>query len=220
MQLSRDGAQHFPAALSPDDLAHLDQALSCAGVGRPGVRLTGIPALSEFLSPAGSVVRLVRTYLSPVARPVRALLLNKTHDQNWSLGWHQDRTMAVRKRIETPGFSNWTVKSGIQHVEPPLEILERMLTLRIHLDPVGPANAPLLIAPGSHRLGRIAESEIAATVERLGTHACLAGCGDIWLYATLILHASEAAAEPATRRVLQVDYSGELLPPPLEWLGV
>ena len=31
-----------------------------------------------------------------------------------------------------------------------------MVTLRVHLDPVPATNAPLLIAPGSHKLGRIA----------------------------------------------------------------
>jgi len=47
-----------------------------------------------------------------------------------------------------------------------------------------------------------------------------AEAGDIWLYATPILHASEAAAEPDRRRVLQVDFSAEELPGGLHWLGV
>jgi ectoine hydroxylase-related dioxygenase (phytanoyl-CoA dioxygenase family) len=156
----------------------------------------------------------------PPPGPVRALLFNKTPERNWALGWHQDRTIPVRKRIETPGFAHWTIKSGIQHVEPPFALLERMLTLRVHLDPVGPANAPLLVAAGSQRLGKIPEQDITPIVQRLGTHACLAERGDIWLYATTILHASEAAEEPKSRRVLQVDYSADTLPPPLEWLGV
>jgi hypothetical protein len=50
--------------------------------------------------------------------------------------------------------------------------------------------------------------------------SCLAEPGDIWLYATPILHASEAAVAPVHRRTLQVDYSVEQLPGGLEWLGV
>jgi len=43
---------------------------------------------------------------------------------------------------------------------------------------------------------------------------------DIWLYATPILHASDAASQPLHRRVLQIDYSVGQLPGGLEWLGV
>jgi hypothetical protein len=60
-----------------------------------------------------------------------------------------------------------------------------------------------LIARGSHRLGRIPEQEIDTVVERCGTCACLAERGDVWAYATLILHASEGARRPRRRRVLQ-----------------
>ena len=81
-------------------------------------------------------------------------------------------------------------------------------------------NAPLLIALGSHRLGRIAEGDVEAHVRSSTIHACLAQRGDIWLYATPILHASEASAAPTRRRVLQIDYSADTLPTPLEWLGV
>jgi len=42
----------------------------------------------------------------------------------------------------------------------------------------------------------------------------------IWLYATLILHASDAARVPAHRRVLQVDLAAADLPGGLKWLGV
>jgi hypothetical protein len=220
MQLSRHGARHVPAALSSENLDQIEQVLSGTPADRPGIRLTGLPALSVLLSPEGCIGRHPAATLGAAARPVRALLFNKSKDQNWSLGWHQDRTIAVADRIDTSGFSNWTIKSGIQHVEPPFDLLERMLTVRVHLDDVGPANAPLLIVPGSHRLGRIPEAQLAATAARLGSHACLAFRGDIWIYATPIVHASDASAENASRRVLQVDYSNAELPAGLEWLGI
>jgi len=106
------------------------------------------------------------------------------------------------------------------HVEPPFELLERMLTLRVHLDPVPKSNAPLLIALGSHRRGRISAPQIPDVVRQHGITCCLAEPGDIWLYSTPILHASDAAVEPLRRRVLQVDYAVEQLPDGLEWLGV
>ena len=158
--------------------------------------------------------------MTAAARPVRAILFDKTAATNWALGWHQDRVIAVRERVETPGFGPWTRKHGALHVAPPFELLARMLTLRVHLDPVPATNGPLLVAPGSHRLGLVPQGEIAAVVERCGTAACLAEAGDIWAYSTPILHASERVHTPAHRLVLQVDYAAEDLPGGLEWLGL
>lgn len=95
-----------------------------------------------------------------------------------------------------------------------------MVTLRVHLDDVPDDNAPLMIAPGSHKLGRIAETQIDDAVARFGHLACLAAAGDLWVYATPIVHGSRAAAQPLRRRVLQVDFSGDELPGELDWLGV
>ena len=224
MQLDRDGAVLFPQALTPAETAALRDLLGTslsAGTRlappRDGEGGGGGPELAELLDPAN---QLARRLLGPAARPVRAVFFDKTSERNWSLGWHQDRTIAVRHRIDTPGFTDWTLKSGIHHAVPPFEILERMLTLRLHLDDTGADNAPLLVAPGSHRLGRIPEPEIPAAVTRCGTAACLAAAGDIWAYSTPVLHASARARTPARRRVLQLLYSAEDLPGGLEWLGV
>lgn len=105
------------------------------------------------------------------------------------------------------------------HVAPPISLLERMLTIRVHLDDVPAENAPLLVAPGSHRFGRVPEGKIAEVVQACGVVTCIAEAGDVWLYATPILHASEASRLPGHRRVLQVDYAAEELPGGLEWLG-
>ena len=112
------------------------------------------------------------------------------------------------------------MKAGLLHVAPPLELLARMVTLRVHLDPVAIDNAPLLIAPGSHHAGRVAEEDIDTLVAACGIATCLANRGDIWLYATPILHASNAAVLPKRRRVLQIDYAAEDLPAGLTWLGI
>jgi ectoine hydroxylase-related dioxygenase (phytanoyl-CoA dioxygenase family) len=147
-------------------------------------------------------------------------LFDKASGTNWALGWHQDRTIAVKQRVPVDGFGIWSVKGGMLHVEPPFELLSDMVTLRVHVDPVPASNAPLLIAPGSHKLGRVADDNVREVVRRCGTVACLADPGDVWLYATPILHASEAALAPVRRRVLQVDFSAGQLPGGLEWLGV
>lgn len=151
---------------------------------------------------------------------MRAILFDKTAETNWSLAWHQDRTICVRERIAVEGFGPWTIKGGMQHVAPPFDLLTRMVTLRVHIDDVPASNAPLLIAPGSHNSGRIVVGEVEEVVRRCGTSSCIAEAGDVWLYSTPILHASEAATVPARRRVFQLDFAAEELPGGLEWLGV
>lgn len=210
-------ARHNRAALS------ILPAIEKATVGLPperaGVRLRGIPALADLLAPEGIVAKIAGGHLGKSAHPVRAILFDKTRATNWALGWHQDRTIVVRSRHGAIGFGPWTVKSGMIHVEPPFDLLAGMATLRIHIDPAPQDNAPLLIAPGSHALGRIPETEVEAVVAQCGTATCLAQRGDIWAYSTPILHAS-AASNGARRRVLQVDYAATDLPVPLEWRGV
>jgi hypothetical protein len=127
-----------------------------------------------------------------------------------------DRGCAAAGRC---GLGPWTVKSGLLHVAPPYDVLAGMVTLRLHVDAVPATNAPLLVAPGSQRLGRIAEADVRSVVQQCGTTVCCPEAGDAWLYATPILHASNAAAEPAHRRVLQVDFASSDLPGGLEWLG-
>ena len=218
LALERDGAVRLRAA-ALSVLPDLDRLVRALPAGQAGQRLHGIAGLAPLLDPDSVIGAVARGVLGLAACPVRAILFDKSPDTNWSLGWHQDRTIAVRRRVDTPGFGPWSMKRGLQHVEPPFALIERMVTLRIHLDDVPGDNAPLLVAPGSHKLGRIAEDRIEAVVAACGMATCLADRGDVWLYATPILHASAAGHHPH-RRVLQVDYSGDRLPGQLEWLGI
>jgi hypothetical protein len=215
-----DGAQLFPAAVDRQTMGEVSSALSQIPPNQAGFRIHGIASLRPILNVPGSIGSLAASVLGDGCRPVRAILFDKTPETNWSLPWHQDRTIVVEERIEVEGFGPWTMKSGLCHVAPPFAILAAMATMRVHLDPVPESNAPLLIAPRSHRIGRVNETDIPEVVRRCGTAACLADRGDIWLYATPILHASEAAREPHHRRVLQVDFAIGDLPGGLRWLGV
>lgn len=219
MTFVTDGAARFAGAVWAA-LPDISDALAHLPSDRAGIRLHGIRALNALLAPSGAVGAVAAQVLGPRCRPVRAILFDKTPAANWSLAWHQDRTIVVQTRKDVDGFGPWTTKGGLQHVAPPFELLSGMVTLRVHLDVVGSANALLLVAPGSHRFGRVCEEDIPDVVEQCRVVACLANAGDIWLYATPILHASEAAAEPCRRRVLQLDYAAAELPGGLRWLGV
>lgn len=217
--LERDGAC-LRSAAAIGALPAIEAALADIPGDRAGVRLHGRDGLRDLLGPAGMIGAMAAQVLGDGAMPVRALLFDKSAATNWALGWHQDRTIVVRERREVAGYGPWTVKQGLQHVAPPFALLAGMMTMRVHIDPVPADNAPLLVALGSHRRGRIAEEDVEAVVARSDIHACLAERGDVWLYATPILHASHAAVRPARRRVLQIDFAAQTLPGGLAWLGI
>lgn len=220
LRFAPDGAEHLRQWASRHEREAIAVALPPLA-DRPGGRLHATPALAHACGPAGALGKAARRFVGPHCFPVRALLLDKRPGHNWAVGWHQDRTIAVRERIETAGYGRWSIKDGVPHVEPPARILQAMVTLRLHLDDVDVDvdNAPLLIAPGSHTAGRIDEKDVDATVAALGVSACLADAADIWAYATLILHTSQPARRLFSRRVLQVDFADRPLPGGLRWRG-
>jgi hypothetical protein len=67
------------------------------------------------------------------------------------------------------------------HLEPPVEILERMLTARLHLDDCDEANGPLRVILGSQALGCLTAVEIRRRRESAPSIACLAPAGGVVL---------------------------------------
>jgi Phytanoyl-CoA dioxygenase (PhyH) len=217
---ARIGGVRVRGALDAAAIKDIENALAGLSSDQPGLRLQGNNALRPLLAASGPIGGVAATVLGDKCRPVRAILFDKSPSTNWSLPWHQDRTIVVQERAEVAGFGPWTVKSKLLHVAPPFHILDGMVTLRVHLDAVPETNAPLLIAAGSHRLGLIPEGEVKRVADASETIVCLADVGDVWVYATPILHRSDAAKVPNRRRVLQVDFAAVELPGGLKWLGV
>jgi hypothetical protein len=132
--------------------------------------------------------------LGPDYGLVRTLFFDKPPEGSWALPWHKDLTIAVRDNRRPSGhFGKPTRKAGVPHVEAPVEVLEAMLTARIHLDDVTDQNGPLQVLPGSHRTGK--EIRFDNTVPR----SILLRAGDVLLMRPLLAHNS-VNAEPGTRR--------------------
>lgn len=214
---ARDGAVLIRAALAADRLQQLATALDdCAA--QPGLRgFTVAPRVCEELVPDGGLGRIAAQLAGEDVRPVRVLLFDKTARNNWAVPWHQDRVIAVRERADVTGFTAWSVKEGVTHVEPPPALLARMLTLRLLLDDCGAANAPLQLVLGSHRRGRIAAADIATVVRQSAQFSATGAAGDVLAMRLLTVHRSDRASAPSRRRVLHVDYAADPLPPPLQW---
>ncbi len=195
-----------------DLMAKLDEVMEGVLTPKPGTRVFTLPqeVREAFAAIAGRLAG------KPV-QLVRILAFDKTPERNWGVAWHQDRTVAVKAKAELPGFGPWSVKAGVPHVEPPVEIMEDMLVLRYHADDCGPANGPLKAVPGSHKLGRLPMAEVAELAVSSEIVTCTAQAGDIVAMKGLTVHASEPAEIPSHRRVLHMDFTSASLPHPLEW---
>jgi Phytanoyl-CoA dioxygenase (PhyH) len=214
LKLIEDGAVRLERA-ALDILPAIEDALFGIPADKAGFRIYGNAKLAEILNG-----KQITQYVGADYKPVRAIFFDKSPETNWALGWHQDRTIAVQEQAYAEGFGPWSVKADIPHVEPPFDLIGQMRTIRIHLDDVPDDNAPLLIARGSHRLGKVSDQEVKSVAEQIGAVTCTAIRGDIWLYATAIIHASSASSGRSHRRVLQVDFANFELPGALRWKGI
>ncbi len=160
--------------------------------------------------------KIVEKKLSDQAQLRRAILFDKTPDSNWKVSWHQDLTIAVsEKKVGTDGYGPWSIKNGIPHVQPPLKILERMLTLRIHLDDCSEQNGALKVVANSHRSGKLPAREIQKLRKNYEVCECLKG--DVLLMSPLLLHASSISRNTNHRRILHLEYCDAPLDGNLEW---
>lgn len=205
--LEQEGRVWFRRALSAARLITLDAEASSKD--RPGERIVTLDGLEELNALAAQLL--------PDARPVRVIAFNKTEANNWTLPWHQDRVIALRERVETPGFTNWTNKAGIWHAEPPIDLLERMIFARIHLDPADAENGCLQLALGTHARGKVAAADAEAVANAAPIENCIAQRGDVLFAKALILHRSSPSRTSAARRAIRIDYCAEDLPRPLDW---
>jgi ectoine hydroxylase-related dioxygenase (phytanoyl-CoA dioxygenase family) len=219
-QLTPNGFALLPGVLSSDLLIELRQAIETQ---LPAYDIAGIRALTSKVPRVMELSRspLLRALIEPVlgseAQLVRSVLFTKSAATNWHVAWHQDLTIAVQNRIEMQGFAAWTEKEGVHHVQPPPEVLEQMLTVRVHLDPTDETNGALWVAPGSHRCGRLPAGTAAAIAEQLGYEPCIMRAGDAMLMRPMLLHASRKASSHRPRRVIHFEFSAGSLPSPLLW---
>lgn len=201
--------------LAHEEVESLLQALGVmSGAGKRGLLV--VPQVAE-VARSERLVGLVRPYVGSSARPVRTIYFDKSAHANWLVAWHQDVTIAVEERVDLAGFGPWSVKDGVPHAHAPVELLDKMLSVRIHLDDCDERNGALWVLPGTHRLGRVSSERLRLLRAETNEVVCCACAGDVMLMRPLLLHASGKSEANRHRRVLHIEYAGTDLPGGLRW---
>ncbi len=226
-QLRDDGFALIPAVFTRDEIegivGELHRALHNAPPQAVLARNQRVYASRQLLRvfPAAKDLchrqplrNLLQSVLGSQCGLVRGLYFDKPPEQSWALPWHQDRGVAIRNEgLESPHFSKVRLKADVPHVEASREVLESMLSLRLHLDTVTKENGPLLVRPGSHRDGQPGTQAHVA-------HAVYAHAGDVLAIRPLLFHCSRNSDPQTTshRRIIHLEFAAKpTLPDGFHW---
>ena len=175
-----------------------------------------LPRVAE-LAHSPQFISTAHGHLSSQPELVRAIYFDKSPDNNWYVTWHQDRTVAVSQRFEAEGWGPWSMKSGAWHVQPPLEVLQNMVTIRLHLDAATASNGCLKVLHGTHNMGLLAAETVQEYIGKNPAVYCESPVGGAVIMRPHILHSSEKSVSPLPRRILHFEYSSYRLPEGISW---
>jgi ectoine hydroxylase-related dioxygenase (phytanoyl-CoA dioxygenase family) len=146
---------------------------------------------------------------------VKSIYFDKPQSSNWYVSYHQDLTISVDKKVEVDGFGFWTTKHNQFSVQPTLDILQNIVTIRIHLDYTDENNGALKVVSKSHRQGIYRPETIDWTKEK--EEVCSVEKGGVMLMKPLLLHSSGRTTNNQQRRVIHIEFSNIELPKELNW---
>jgi len=146
---------------------------------------------------------------------IKSIYFDKPESSNWYVSYHQDLTISVDKKMELEHFGFWTTKQNQFAVQPPIEILENIYTIRIHLDETNENNGALKVIEKSHLKKIYRPENIDWSIEKETT--CNVNKGGIMIMKPLLLHSSSRTTDNRKRRVIHIEFSDINLPNELNW---
>ncbi|MFY9342111.1 MAG: phytanoyl-CoA dioxygenase family protein [Planctomycetota bacterium] len=208
MSIDQRGFEILERVLDPAECARLAAGIApCCGAGaRHLMTDAGVRAFAYH----EALLAIARAAVGPTAMPFRATLFAKSGVRNWLVVWHQDTTLPLATRHESPEWGPWSVKAGVVYAHAPAWALANVVALRVHLDDCTAANGPLRVIPGSHRQGVLADALVFRLARERAAVECLVGCGGVLAMRPLLIHASSKAHRPEPRRVLHLEYAASL----------
>lgn len=176
--------------------------------------LKEIPKLNETIFNE-NLRNLIQEFIGNDFFVVKSIYFDKPETSNWYVAYHQDLTISVDKKIELENFNFWTKKQNQFAVQPPIEILENIVTIRIHLDETNEENGALKVIPKSHSKKIYRPETIDWSTEK--EVSCDVNKGGVMLMKPLLLHASGRTINNQKRRVIHIELSNFNLPNEINW---
>lgn len=177
--------------------------------------LKNIPELSNLLF-NGKLTELISDLSQSEYFLTKAIYFDKPSESNWFVAYHQDLSISVDKKADLGNYVNWTFKKGQYGVQPPIEILQDTITIRIHLDKTDKKNGALKVIPKSHLNGIVRADSKDWNIEN--EFICEVEKGGAMLMKPLTLHASNRTTNGKIRRVIHLEFNKHNLTEPLAWL--
>jgi hypothetical protein len=197
-----------------EEVAHYDAPYPKYGIRNADKKFTMVSMLMR--DPL--LVKKATELLGAPPQIVRVIFFDKTEENNWLVPWHQDRTIALNKKVDIDGWGRWSVKDGVDHVQPSVDVLDNMVTFRMHLDDSDRNNGCLKVIPRTHTRGLLSQKEIHDITAEEKYIYCEVKAGDVVLMRPHILHASSKCVSPKHRRIVHIEYSNYQLSYGLEWM--
>lgn len=214
---SKDGFANIPQVLAPTEcdtvVAKLDRALPEAN----GLRSLLLQSWCQHLATQIRQQPALAALLPTGHVAVQCTYFEKSSENNWLVPIHQDLSIPVAQRVDHPSLKGWSEKEGTLYVQPPIDVLQQLVAVRVHLDNCGPDDGALRVVPGSHLRG-ILTSQEAVAMRQEGTEVvCAAPRGSALVMRPLLLHASSKSTGHSRRRVLHYLFGPPVLPMGLRW---
>lgn len=173
-----------------------------------------IPALKNYIF-TEKVIDLLSDLFESDYFLSKSIYFDKPKVSNWFVAYHQDLSISVDHKEVLPDYKNWTTKKDVFGVQPPVEILENTITLRIHLDDTDKSNGALKVIPSSHKAGVVrSNSDNWKVAEEV---VCEVNKGGGMLMKPLTFHASDRTVNAKRRRVIHLEFCDQNLAGSLKW---
>ena len=178
-----------------------------------------IPALQAVLKNPRLTQLLASHFLNQNYRCIKALFFDKPPQSNWVVNWHQDLTINVKEKPEAPPahFGQWIQKSSFWSVQPPLNYLQNIVTVRLHLEDCWADNGAVKILAGSHQSGITPTQALPQLKADFAEVICDVPQGGALVMSPLTWHASSKNRSNRHRRVIHLEFSDMQLPQKLAW---
>jgi ectoine hydroxylase-related dioxygenase (phytanoyl-CoA dioxygenase family) len=225
-QLESSGSTIIEHIFSNEQIDGMLKLIDQADTSRKSFRKSAdLFAIRQFLKEVPEIARLIfndkfklliRNLFGSDYFAVKSIYFDKPGQSNWFVSYHQDLTISVDRKITHDNYSKWTVKQEQFSVQPPLDVLEQMYTIRIHLDDTDESNGALKVVPGSHLKGvyRAVDIDWSKETEQI----CEVVKGGVMIMKPLLLHSSSRSTNQCKRRVIHIEFCNLELQNELNWI--